>query len=102
VEVLRALGTARHDHHPLPHFDGPIKKLWASYNSVFGVSDLNQKISLLTVTVTILALTVKRNPCAKGIRNFGVFQVTAVRYYPIPDVSARRPGLEPIFEALRR
>jgi hypothetical protein len=61
---------------------------------------LNQKISPLTVTVAILALTVKRNPCAKGIRNFGVFEVTGLRYYPVPDVSVWRPRLEPVFEAL--
>jgi hypothetical protein len=41
-----------------------------------------------------------RSYIAERIRNFGVFEITAVRYYPVPDVSVRRPGLKPVFKAL--
>jgi hypothetical protein len=99
-KVRQPFGAAGQDKGSFPDADIWIEKLWLPHDSVFGVPNLDQKISSLAVFVTVLALTVKRYPRAKGIRNVGVFEITAIRNAPV-DMSAGRPRLEPVFETLR-
>jgi hypothetical protein len=91
----KPLSVARH--YParafLPTDDAGIEFRLTTHAFVSG-SNLNQERSRLTVTA-------KPNLCAKGIVFIRIWLViTGVRDLP-PDVSMRRPGPEPVFEALR-